>query len=108
MSTGLVNNKLRSMNADGAVTASDREVWFDSTGGALAITIPLASSMPRQTLTLIDVGGAANANNINFTLTTGDTVRGINTFKIGANYGAVVMSNDGVNKWNVISNYNGM
>lgn len=68
------------------VLTSDTVLYVDSTGGAVAIVLPTPASRGGKPLTIKDVGGAADTNNISL---TGQAIDGLTPYPIASPYGGV-------------------
>lgn len=75
----------------------------DTTGGAVAITLPAAGDVIHGRFYLIkDAGGAAGTNNITITPDGSDLIDGAASFVINSNYKSYMIISDGVSSWQVI------
>lgn len=97
-----VDKRTTFADANYTALATDKYVATTTTLTApRTVTLPAASSVnPGQELTILDEAGAINgANTITIQRAGSDTIDGVNTEVIGAQYGGRRFYSDGVNKW---------
>jgi hypothetical protein len=86
-----------------APSAADALIGVDTSGSAVAVTLPASNSVGASTtkafsLTFHDIANNAGAHNVTFLLTGGDTLTGIFT-TINVNSGTLTVYTDGDGKW---------
>lgn len=88
-----------------AYTASinDYQIEVDATAGPSVITLPKASDQPGQTYLIIKANSGRNRVTIQAHLD--DTVAGSRSIKLDSRNESLVLSSNGVNRWNVQSHY---
>lgn len=81
------------------VAGNDQIINFNINAGSPTCQLPAASTRAGVPLTFKDVGGHAQAHNLTFSFTGGDTADGLAAPKIATNYGWLEFTplNDGVN-----------
>lgn len=91
------------------IAASDWDVHkavhisCDSTGGAFAVTLPAASTIPAGThLTIKDAADQASANNVTITPNGTDTIDNASNLLLTANGESFTLVCDGVSNWEVV------
>lgn len=87
----------------GAYTTSDEEyVPVDSSGGAFTVTLASADAEDGNEITVQDVAGAAQSNNVTVATEGSETIDGGSSYTLDVNYGSVTFISDGTN-WFIIN-----
>lgn len=89
----------------GTVTGSVSDIYIgcDSSGGAVTVNLPTASSSGAgKKLIIKDEGGNATTNNISIVGNGSDVIDGSGTQSLVVNYESVTLVCDGVSKWFII------
>lgn len=66
-----------------------------SVTGACAVTIPLASDRPNQTIVIKDSGGSASSNNITLTGSASNLIEGATTLVLSGDFETARLRSDG-------------
>jgi hypothetical protein len=95
----LYDLRLQSVTKTGTytMTASDRLVYGDTTGGGFTLTLPAASAVAADTI--VSVEKIASANTLTIQRAGGDTVNGGTSVALTANRGRFDLVSNGVNAW---------
>ena len=84
-------------SANYTMLVTDVIVGVDTSGGAVTITLPLASNADNRMYYIVDEGGAAGTNNITVNRSGSDTISGAPTLSINTHYGRIVFYSNGSN-----------
>lgn len=76
-------------------TTTDYIIYTDSTSNAITITLPAPTN--GRELIIQDKTGKAATNNITINPHAAETINGLSTFIIAANYGSCLLTSDGTN-----------
>lgn len=80
------------------VTTDGEEVVFvDTSGGAVTVTLASADATEGNVVTVVDVGGGADTNQITVSAESGETVDGSTDTTVSSSWGATVVVSDGDN-----------
>ena len=97
---GALVHKRTSVTSDYLISTTDYYVCANTSGGALKLTLPQASSATSgQTFIIKDEGGAANSNPITVSGSASDQIDGENTIVLESPYAAISIYCDGVSKY---------
>jgi hypothetical protein len=98
--SGALIHKRHTITSDYAISITDYYVGVDTTGGAIKVTLPVASTLTSgQTLVLKDEGGLSNTNAITISGSGADKIDGQNTVVLGSPYAALQLYCDGATKY---------
>ncbi len=95
----LADLTLQSVTKTGAytITAGDRLVYGDTSGGSFTLTLPAASAI--QPNTVISVGKVGASNTLTVQRVGADTINGGTSLALTANAARVDLVSDGVSRW---------
>ena len=95
----LADLTLQSVTKTGAytITAADRLVYGDTSGGSFTLTLPAASAI--QPNTVISVGKVGASNTLTVQRVGADTINGGTSLALTANAARIDLVSDGVSKW---------
>jgi len=82
------------------ILPTDVRLAIDSTGGAIAITLPLALTTPGRQIEFNDAGGDSLANPITVTRSGADLIDGQTNFIIQSNFAYCAVVSNGGTAWN--------
>ena len=98
--SGAMIFKRAAKTSDYTVANSDYYVGVDSTGGAVKLTLPQASTLSDgQTFVFKDEGGDASANNITISGSSSDKIDGENQVILVSPYASIQLYCNGINKF---------
>jgi len=98
--SGALIHKRHTTTSDYTISITDYYVGVDTTGGAIKVTLPVASTLTSgQTLVLKDEGGLSNTNAITISGSGSDKIDGQNTVVLGSPYAALQLYCDGATKY---------
>ena len=91
-----IASPIRTITADGTLTAADCVVMLDTSGGTLTLTLPAASTIEAGRRFLLKDKGAAGSNAAAVQCAS-STIDGAGSITISENYAAVGLFTDGAN-----------
>lgn len=100
---GLIEQRSYSLGDIWALTATytvvpgDGLLLGDASGGAFAVTLPLAANVPGQQFMVKKTDSSGNA--VTVTAHGSDTIDGSSTYSLPAQYDVVTIRSDGANWW---------
>lgn len=97
---GALVHKRTTVTGDYLISTTDYYVCANTSGGALKLTLPQASTTTSgQTFIIKDEGGVANTNPITVSGSSSDQIDGENTIVLESPYAAISIYCDGVSKY---------
>jgi hypothetical protein len=78
-------------------TSNEEIIYVDSSAGSITITLASADALDGNQITIVDVGGNAEANPITIDTESGETIDGGSSTIIETNYSAFSVASDGTN-----------
>lgn len=82
-------------------TAAGVTFLCNATGGAITFNLPAASALSGRNIRIKKTDAAAN--NVTVTKAGSDTIDGANTAVLKGQYDYIVLTSDGVSKWNIFA-----
>lgn len=95
------------VSAKSAAFTPESEIqWFrvSASGGAIAVTVPLAASYPYRRIGFIKTDSGANA--VTLSRSGSDTINGATSFAIGTQYQVCILKSNGITAWDVENIFN--
>jgi hypothetical protein len=93
-----LDDQLLTTSVSSNTTTSNEEIiYVDSSAGSITITLASTDALDGNQITIVDVGGNAEANPITIDTESGETIDGGSSTVIETNYSAFSVASDGTN-----------